>query len=644
MRTYQPGPYQTCTTDAEVVAAIAHLRAPIPVSATTGAAVGWDIETSGFRSREDIWCLSQFSNGEANYLIPFKELTAKGKGAVLDFLADDGSRPQLLVWNAQFEWQFAKANGADIQGGLTDLMLMAECIQASTNYDHDLESNVAKYLKRALPKNQQTSYWAGPFLSYSKHMKDYAACDSECERPLYDVLNKLTSTYGLEEIVELNLACAIPYARMSYHGMGMDAEGMAALQKRKAEEAARLRPGVYQAMHDWRIKNGLPGYNEAQQVLALDPELDPLGGLVPGFDIDSPTELGRHLVRMGVPLEQTDDSLTKANPGIEKQAFKTAAKELKEHSDTYPFITQLLEYKTVSTEAEDAAKYLAAWSKKTGRMHPGFNINYCATGRSSSSRPNCQNMPRSKAFRGLIIPAPGNVLLICDFSQIELRVMAQITRDPVMLAAYNSTDKVLGDLHRRTAAVLNNIAPHEVTDEQRSKAKNIIFGVMYGMTGRSLKSYMFSNFNVRLTLEEAVIYHQRFMEQYVGVREYHAEIERKIQAGALQEIRSIGGHRRLLSGDDARLSLVANAAVQSCAATIMKEAAVNIQPVFDEFGISSAKLINIVHDEAVVEVSQEESETALQLLIETMELAEAKYITAVPAKAEGKIASSWAEK
>lgn len=644
MQIYRPGPHRVCTTDAEVRDAMQHLREPIPCGDLTGPAVGWDVETTGTDYRKDTLCLSQFSNREMNYLVPFKELTDTGKGMVRDFLTDHDSRPQLLVWNGQFEWQMAKCNGAEIEDGLTDLMLIAECIQAGLDFDHGLEANVGKYLKKGMPKNMQTAFWGGKFDGYSRHMIDYAVADSECELDLFDVLTQLVISNRLQEIVQLNLDCCIPYARMSHHGMGMDADAMAKLRDEKAAEAAERKPGVYRAMHDWRKANGLPGYTEGQQVLALDPELDPLGGLEPGFDIDSPTELGRHLVSMGVPLEQTDESIEKANKDPNKCTFKTKADELKSHIEQFPFIADYLSYKLIKTESEDAAKYLAAWSPITKRLHPGFNVNFAATGRSSSSRPNCQNMPRSGAFRGLILPAPGHKLLICDFSQIELRVMASITRDPVMLAAYNSTDKILGDLHRRTAAVLNNIEPEEVTSEQRSKAKNIIFGVMYGMAPKALKNYLFVKYDLKLSLDEAEIYHARFMDQYVGVRSYHEEIEKKIHSGSLREIRSIGGHRRIITGDDARLSLVANAAVQSCAATIMKAAVINIQPVFNEFGLDSAKLINVVHDEAVVEVEESQADLALKLLIETMELAEQQFIPDVPAKAEGKIASSWAEK
>jgi len=222
--------------------------------------------------------------------------------------------------------------------------------------------------------------------------------------------------------------------------------------------------------------------------------------------------------------------------------------------------------------------------------------------------------------------------------------MTQLTKDPVMLDAYSNTDPVLGDLHRRTAAVLNNKDPHDITSDERSAAKNIIFGIMYGMQAASLQRYCFLKYDLRISIEEAEVFYERFMEQYVGVKAFHEDIEKQISAGALREIWSIGGHRRTIPPDKLTLSRVANAYVQSCAATIMKAAAADIQPIFEEMGYPDTKLVNIVHDEAVCEARESEAADCLQILMDVMELAEARYLKDVPAKAEGKIATSWAEK
>lgn len=644
MELARPREWYTPISDAEVAEALEFLREPAAYADDVPAVVGLDIETGGLRARHDPLCTAQLANAEAAFAIPYKDISPTAQQAIRAFLVEHDRRPPLVAHNASFEWCFWRESGAEIEAGLLDTMVLEQVLTAGLAADVGLEDTVGRRLHQDMPKHQQTAFWMAHHSKYTPQMWEYAATDAHILIPLYASQYRELRRAKLLEIADLEMACVIPYSRMGSNGVCIDREAMAALAQQKKTEAEALVPDVVQALASRRQELGLPGYN---QLLPLG---DAYAEVDLGFSLTSPTELGRELVQLGVPLEQTEDS--KKTPH-KKPVYSTDKKALKECSLDLPFLVVLADYSIVSTEASDAKKILELIDPATGRCYPSFQQNRCATGRSSTTNPNAQNVPRSKTFRQLFIPGPNprqrrsgkrgmaRRFVLCDYGQVELRVVAQITRDPVMLATYNDPD---GDLHRRTAAVCNSIAESEVSGEARRGAKGVNFGLVFGMRPAKLRQTCFEQYSFRMTEEESTLFSQRYFEEYAAVADWHARIEHGLRNGDFSQVVSIGGRRRLLPEDDRRLQLVANTFVQSVAASIMKLAVSRMEAAFAEMGLESAQLVNVVHDELLVEVDEDEADLCMEIVSAVMCDAELEYLPDVPPEAEAKVAISWADK
>ena len=638
-----PGESRIAVSDSDVREALACMRDPCSEYDDIQPVVGYDIETGGLRPMYDPLCLAQLSNAKLAVAIPYKDISPAAQGMFLDFLRDDSSRPPLVAHNSNFEWRFSAAAGAEITGGLLDTMVLEQVLTAGLKAEVGLEDTVARRLHLEMPKAQQTAYWMAHHSKYTKQMWQYAWVDAVAPRRLYATQIRLLRRDNLMAIADLEMACIIPYARMGWNGMAVDGEGLQQLAKQKQAEAEGLVPQVVAALTQRRAELGLQPYN------SLLPLGDEYASTDIGFSLSSPTELGRELIALGVPLEQTEKS--KEQPG-KPPVYKTDKQALKEQALDLPFLTVIADYSALASEAQAARTILDVLDPNTGRCHAEFKQNFTDTGRSSTTRPNSQNVPRSKAFRGLIVPKQNGRLkrcgppkdrrfILCDYGQIELRVVAQITKDPVMLATYNDPD---GDLHRRTAAICNNIAESAVDAEARRGAKGVNFGLCFAMKPKKLRQTCFEQYSFKMSEEEAYTFHQRYFEEYQGVAEWHSRLEHMLRRGEITSVVSLGGRRRLLPEEDRRLQLVSNTFVQSVAANIMKLAVSRMERSFAEVGIESALLINVVHDELLVEVDEDEAELCKEVVSAVMCDAEAEVLTNVPPEAEAAVANSWADK
>lgn len=624
--------------DADIAEGLDFLREPAPHCSDVPAIVGFDLETSGLDPRRDVLCLMQLSNAEANFAIPYKDVSEHAKGLIRDYLSDHTSRPPLVAHNANFEWRFCMANGIEISDGLLDTLVLEQILMAGMDCEVGLEETIARRIKQSMPKYQQTAYWLAHHSKYRPQMWEYALADSAALVVLYPKHYKLLKRDRLLQIAELEMACVIPYARMGWAGIHIDKEGLEALAAEKQREAEDLLPKVVEALSVRRAEVGLQPY---QPLLQLGSEF---AATDLGFSLTSPTELGRELVRLGVPLEETEKS--KKEP--DKQAvYITDKTALKGCSVEFPFVGVIAEYSAAASEAQDARKILGVIHPKTGRCHPEFQQNRCETGRSSTKNPNSQNIPRGKHFRNKFIPGlptarkKRRVFVNADYGQVELKVVTQITGDPKMVETYNDPN---GDLHRRTASICMKVPEQDVTGEQRRGAKSINFGLCFGMKPRKLRWTAFEQYNYRMSEEESLLFHERYFTEYAGVAAWHERIERAIQRGDYTQVISLGGRRRILPVEDRRLQLVANSQVQTVAANIAKLAISRLDAAFKDIGIESAILINVIHDELIVEVDEDEAEVCKDVVSAVMEDAEAEVLTSVPPEAEAKICQSWADK
>ena len=279
---------------------------------------------------------------------------------------------------------------------------------------------------------------------------------------------------------------------------------------------------------------------------------------------------------------------------------KTATGQLATDADalaglTLPALEPLKRYKVamkgLGTYGTGYAKHI---SPVTGRIHSNFTIGGTATGRLSCSSPNIQNPPRDPAFRALFAPAPGRCLVVADYGQIELRVAALVSGDPAMLAVYEQGE----DLHRKTAAAFLGKEPGAVSKAERQIAKGINFGMLFGSGAKGLQAFCKSSYGVELSLSQADKARAAFFQAYPGLSAWQGQTRKAAELA--KQVRTPGGRVRGLDKNIGTECL--NTPVQGGAAECLLAALAALD--VDSLG---GRLVNIVHDELVVECEPEQA-------------------------------------
>jgi DNA polymerase-1 len=324
--------------------------------------------------------------------------------------------------------------------------------------------------------------------------------------------------------------------------------------------------------------------------------------------------------------------------------YSTAASVLEELKNAHPIVGLILEQREIgklkSTYADALPEQV---NPTTGRIHTSYNQTGSVTGRLASSNPNLQNIPirteLGRQIRRAFVASPGNVLLGVDYSQIELRIVAHMSEDEAMIAAFRADQ----DIHTTTAAAIYNVAASEVTPEMRRHAKAVNFGLIYGMSPFGLSR------TTDLTLAEAEDFVETYFKRFPGVRNYLDEIRR--QAARQGYVETLLHRRRYfpqLGGKDVRVSEQAraraereaiNAPIQGTAADIIKIAMLRLPKAIQEHGLGSKMLLQ-VHDELVLECPEEELQTTAALVKDVMLNA---YELCIPLKTDAKAGSNWAQ-
>ena len=347
------------------------------------------------------------------------------------------------------------------------------------------------------------------------------------------------------------------------------------------------------------------------------------------FNINSPKQLGEVLF---------DELMLPAGKKT-KTGWSTNADVLEKLVGKHPIISDILDYRMLTKLKSTYADGLIKVISPDGRIHTNFKMTVTATGRLSSTEPNLQNIPVRKELgseiRKMFVAAPGCVLVDADYSQIELRLLAHISGDETMKNAFLTGE----DIHAVTASQVFGIPLDEVTPQQRSHAKAVNFGIVYGISAFSLAQ------DIGVRPAEAKAYIDAYLEKYHGVREY---MERVIsEANANGYVETLFGRRRPLpelksSNFNTRSfgeRVARNMPIQGTAADIMKLAMVNAHRRIQAEGLRS-RLILQVHDELIAECPEDEAEHVKALLEEEMSGA---VQLDVPLTANAKIGHTWAE-
>jgi len=325
------------------------------------------------------------------------------------------------------------------------------------------------------------------------------------------------------------------------------------------------------------------------------------------FNINSPKQLGEVLFeKMQLPGGKKT-----------KTGYSTAADVLEKLSEGNPIIADILEYRGLTKLKSTYADGLAAYIDETGRIHSSFNQTITATGRISSTEPNLQNIPMrmelGRRIRKVFVPKEGYVFTDADYSQIELRILAHMSGDEELIAAY----KTDADIHRITASKVFHTPFEEVTDLQRRNAKAVNFGIVYGISSFGLSQ------DLSITRKEAAEYIEQYFKTYPKVKAFLDEsVAQAKKEGAVS---TLYGRRRpipeLSSSNFMQRSfgerVAMNSPIQGTAADIMKIAMIRVYKRLKEEGLAS-KLILQVHDELLIETKIEEKEQVARILEEEM--------------------------
>lgn len=348
------------------------------------------------------------------------------------------------------------------------------------------------------------------------------------------------------------------------------------------------------------------------------------------FNINSHQQLGKILFeKLQLPVYKKT-----------KNGYTTDVDVLEKLKGQHPIIQKILEYRTLtklnSTYVEGLIPYI---NRSTHKIHSSFHQTITATGRISSTEPNLQNIPTKtdlgKQIRKAFKPTEGKIYIDADYSQIELRVLAHISQDENMIHAFKHGE----DIHKQAASKVFNIPIEEVTKEQRSSAKAVNFGIVYGISDFGLAN------QIGVSNKKAKEYIQQYLEKYSGIKHFMDDIvESAKQKGYVE---TLFGRRRYIPEIKSNNYMVRqfgnrvamNTPIQGTAADIMKIAMINVQKALQENKIS-AKIVLQVHDELLLEVGIQDKEKAKQILKESMEGA---MQLSVPLEVEVSEGNNWYE-
>ncbi len=397
---------------------------------------------------------------------------------------------------------------------------------------------------------------------------------------IYNSFQVLTDALQTERMMTLYETIEMPLTYVLYHmekeGVIVRADELKAYSDLLAEKIEKLQQQIYETVGEQ-------------------------------FNLNSPKQLG---VILFEKLQLPGGKKTKTG-------YSTAADVLEKLAPTYPVVSDILEYRALAKLKSTYADGLVEYIREDGRIHTNFNQMITATGRISSTEPNLQNIPMrmelGRMIRKVFVPKEGCVFMDADYSQIELRILAHMSGDQELIAAYRSSQ----DIHRSTASKVFHVPFEEVTDLQRRNAKAVNFGIVYGISSFGLSQ------DLSISRKEAEGYINQYFETYPGIKHFLDEAV----AGARQsgESRTLYDRKRpipeLHSSNFMQRQfgerVAMNAPIQGTAADIMKIAMIRVFDAMQKAKLKSRILLQ-VHDELLIEVYEDEIDVMKQILTEHM--------------------------
>ena len=519
--------------------------------------------------------------------------------------AIERNKEKAVGQNLKFDIPILSRHKIQLDKFHADTMLMSYVLN-STATRHGMDKLASYYLDYETIKYGDVAGTASKQISFSEVEIDvatnYAAEDADITLRLYNKLeglleDKPTQKKLLEDI-EYPLVHVL--AKVEQNGAKIDKEKLAAHSEELAEKISDL----------------------SSQAFKIAGE---------EFNLDSPKQL------LEILYEKLKLPVLKKTP---KGQPSTNEETLQRLSEEYELPKIILQYRTLAKlKSTYTDSLIKIENPATQRIHTSYQQAITSTGRLSSTEPNLQNIPiktaEGRRIREAFVPEKGNVLISADYSQIELRIMAHLSKDKNLTNAFN---KGL-DVHSSTAAEVFGVNIENVTDEQRRSAKAINFGLMYGMSAFGLTRQL------DIPRADAQKYLDTYFERYTGVKDYMANT--KAQAKEDMFVETIMGRRLYLNEINAANGLrrqaaeraAINAPLQGSAADIIKKAMIDINTFLDK-ELPKTRMIMQVHDELIFETPKADAEEILNLMKEMMEKA---VKLDIPLIADAAIGQNWNE-
>lgn len=497
--------------------------------------------------------------------------------------------------NLKYDRNVLLNHGIELQGIAYDTMLESYVLN-STASRHDMDSLARRYLNVETISFEEIAGKGVKQLTFNQieleQAAPYAAEDADITLRLHQALwGKLSAEPGLAKVFsEIELPLLPVLARMERLGTTIEPKLL---------------------------------YQQSQEIEVRLAELEKQAHELAGqeFNLSSPKQLGEILfTKLGLPI-------IKKTP---KGAPSTAEEVLAELAETYELPRLLMEHRGLAKLKSTYTDKLPLMIKpQSGRVHTSYHQAVAATGRLSSTDPNLQNIPvrneQGRRIRQAFIPCAGYKLVAADYSQIELRIMAHLSGDQGLLAAFAEGK----DIHKATAAEVFGVALEAVTSDMRRSAKAINFGLIYGMSAFGLAKQL------GIGRAEAQKYMDLYFERYPGVLEYMERTRQ--QAGAQGYVETLFGRRLYLPDIKSRNAglrkaaerAAINAPMQGTAADIIKRAMINVDGWIRGIEDQSIRMLMQVHDELVFEIREEKLEEYIAIIKEKMSAAAELHVPLV---------------
>jgi DNA polymerase I-like protein with 3'-5' exonuclease and polymerase domains len=551
--------------------------------------VGVDIETTSLSPRDGRVRLLQLATPDETFVVDVFEARDL---APLKEVLEDG--PVKALHNSKFDYAFLKAEHGITLSPIFDTMLAAQLLGGGDQGpSYALEAVAERYAGLEVDKSARMEDWSGKL---SEAQIEYAARDAAVLLPLRERLAEELVEEELVGISDIEFRAVAAIAEMELSGIKLDVAKWKELEKtvRKRRDEAAL----------------------ALDAQFPEPEgMLPLEGLGPRLNLNSPQQITDAFRSLGIELPDTKVwTLLKVDHPAARLLleYRELQKKLGTYLETYPSFVH----------------------PKTGRIHANFLQCRVPTGRLACTSPNIQQIPHEDEFRSCFVAEQGHTLVIADYSQIELRILAEVSEDPEFVRAFREGD----DLHRVTAATMFGVKKDEVTREQRSAAKRINFGLMYGRGPKSLSAQLGTD------EERARGLIDEYFANYPKVRRYLQGTASK--AMKTRTLRTLAGRVRKF-GDTSGLDSMTRGAmrreamnfpIQGAASDIAKLALTYIREELEGF---DARLINSIHDEFVVECTEEVAPEVAQRTRAAMSKAGEEILEKVPVEVEVAISREW---